>query len=59
MARKRTYDAETYNLACYFLEDISQGIPAAANAADSLARAIQDAIEDWLEEHPEHNKIGG
>ena len=45
-----TYDKRCYQLAVLFLQDRKRIKP---TDADGLASAIQQAIEDWCEEHPE------
>jgi hypothetical protein len=48
-----TWDPRCYDLAEVFLQD-DPPLPAAAHEARAshLAGTIQQAIEDWLEDHP-------
>jgi hypothetical protein len=45
----KTCDPEVYQLALYLLQDKVRPAPRVVQAYE-LARAIQQAVEDWLEE---------
>lgn len=49
----RSYDAKCHALACYFLDDVDGLYTDLTNYQDELAKAIQDAIDDWLAEFDE------
>ena len=42
------YDSQCYDLAEYFLRDVSGGDDLREQAKSELAQVIQDAIENWF-----------
>lgn len=54
MSRAMTVDVESYKLAEHFLsDDTTSGTSEHERRVQSLAEAIQDAVETWMEEEAE------
>jgi hypothetical protein len=52
------FDTSCYNLALHWLEDEPLRTQEEREArAIGLAQAIQDAIEGWLEDNPQHHNL--